>query len=430
MSHLNINQSLKLYEQGRQLIPGASMTNSKRPSEYAFGAFPIYIESGHGAKVIDVDGNEYIDYILALGPITLGYAFEEIDNAVRAQMQKGVLFGLMSPLEVQAAQAVIDTVPCAEMVRFFKTGAESTTAALRVARAFTKKDVVLHCGYHGWLDTISCDRENPGVPQGLNGSLFAFPWNDESAVKVLLQEHAGEVAAIMVNPVNYYNVDDGSFLRFLRELCDKENILLIYDEIVTGYRLSLGGAQEYFKVIPDLACFAKGIANGYPVSVLCGKRNVMQLCEDLLISSTYGGETLSLAALVAAHQVYRDKDVPAVLARQGQKLMDGCNAAARQNNIPAIWEGYPCMSGYRFAYESPETNRHAMTFWLQECAAQGVLFRRGGLNFITLSHTDEIIEQTLEVGRKVLLQLAKAVEEGTLEQQLRTTQAARGRYEQ
>ena len=429
MSHLPINQSLKLYEQGRQLIPGASMTNSKRPSEYAFGAFPIYIESGHGAKVVDVDGNEYIDYILALGPITLGYAFEEIDNAVRAQMQKGVLFGLMSPLEVQAAQAVIDTVPCAEMVRFFKTGAESTTAALRVARAFTKKDVVLHCGYHGWLDTISCDRGNPGVPQSLNDTLYAFPWNDESAVKVLLQEHAGKVAAIMVNPVTYYSVDDGSFLRFLRHACDEANILLIYDEIVTGYRLSLGGAQEYFDVIPDLACFAKGIANGYPVSALCGRRGVMELCEDLLISSTYGGETLSLAALVAAHQVYRDKDVPAVLARQGQKLMDGCNALAKQHNVPAIWEGYPCMSGYHFAYESAEMNRHAMTFWLQECAAQGVLFRRGGLNFITLSHTDEIIEQTLEVCAKVLSQLAKAVEEGTLEQQLRTTQAARGRYE-
>jgi len=430
MPQLPIDQSLKLYEQGSRLIPGASMTNSKRPSEYAFGAFPIYIESGHGVKVVDVDGNKYIDYILALGPITLGYAYDEIDNAVRAQMQNGVLFGLMSPLEVQAAQAVIEAVPCAEMVRFFKTGAEATTAALRLARAFTKKEVVLHCGYHGWLDTISCDRENPGVPQGLRESLFAFPWNNEDAIKVLLQQHAGKVAAIVVNPVNYYAIDDGSFLRFLRELCDEENILLIYDEIVTGYRLSLGGAQEYFNVIPDLACFAKGIANGYPVSALCGRRGVMQLCENLLISSTYGGETLSLAALIATHQIYRDKGVPAFLARQGQRLMDGCNTLATKHKVPAIWEGYPCMSGYHFAYDSTEINRHAMTFWLQECAARGILFRRGGLNFITLSHTDEIIDQTLEVCAKVLSQLAEAVKEGTLEQQLRTTQATRGRYEQ
>lgn len=410
-------------------MPWASQTASKRPTEFAFGAFPIYLEKGKGARVWDVDGNEYIDYILGLGPITLGYCYEPVDAAAHAQIDRGVVFGLMHPVEVEAAQAVVDMIPCADQVRFFKTGAEATSAAVRVARVFTGRDVILHCGYHGWLDSVGATAPQPGVPDEFRKVLYEFEWEGIVAAKVLFEQHRGNIAGVLINPVSYFEVGGASSLQQLRELCDAHGALLMYDEIVTGYRLANGGAQEYFGVLPDLSCFAKGIANGYPVAALCGRRDVMQAMNRALISSTYGGETVSLAALVACHKEYSKQDVPGFLARQGQKLMDGLNGAAKRYEVRARWFGYPAMSAYAFEYSDADLNRHCMTFWLQECAKRGVLFRRGGLNFITLSHDDAIIEETIAAGSEVLCVLSEAIAENKVEALLETTGDVRGRYE-
>jgi len=429
MSRLNIERSQALYAQGLELMPWASQTASKRPTEYAFGAFPIYIERGSGAHVWDADGNKYIDYILGLGPITLGYCYEPVDSAVRAQMEKGVIFGLPHTIEVEAAQAIVETIPGADMVRFFKTGAEATSAAVRVARTFTGRDIVLHSGYHGWLDSVSATNPQPGVPLQMREVLHSFAWKDLAALERLLEEHSGQVAAVMMSAVSYFEVTDSAYLQQVRELCNWHDVLLIFDEIVTGYRLALGGAQEYFGVLPDLSCFAKGIANGYPVAALCGRRDVMTAMEQATISSTYGGEALSLAALVACVREYREKNVTEFLRAQGQKLMDGLNAAAKAHGVAAHWLGYPCMSAYTFEYDDAELNRHCVTFWLQECAKRGVLFRRGGLNFITFSHDDAVIEETVAVGSEVLGLLSEAIEHGDVAQRLETTADVRGRYE-
>jgi glutamate-1-semialdehyde aminotransferase len=429
MKSLSLNRSLSLYEEGLELIPWASQTASKRPTEYAFGAFPIYIERGQGARVWDADGNEFIDYILGLGPITLGYCYEAIDNAARAQMEKGAIFGLPHPVEIEAARAVVETVPSADMARFFKTGAEATSAAVRTARVFTGREIVLHSGYHGWLDSVASSVQ-PGIPDAMREVLHSFEWNNLDALEAELEKYRGKVAAVMISPVSYYEVSDGSYLRGVRELCDKHEVVLIYDEIVTGYRMALGGAQEYFGVLPDLSCFAKGIANGYPVACLSGKREVMSAMQTAIISSTYGGEAISLAALVACVREYQEKNVTDFLNAQGQKLMDGLNAAAQKIGVKARWLGYPCMSAYAFENEDAELNRHCITFWLQECAKRGVLFRRGGLNFITFSHDDEIINETIKVGAEVLELLREAIEKNEVESRLETTKQVRGRYEQ
>lgn len=429
MQSLNLRRSFELYERGLHLMPGASQTNSKRPTSFALGAFPMFIEKGRGARVWDADGNEYIDYILGLGPITLGYGYEPVDAAAHAQIDKGVVFGLMSTVEVEAAEAVVSMIPSADQVRFFKTGAETTAAAVRVARAYTGRDIVLHHGYHGWLDSVNATQEQPGMPQCFRDVLLPFGWNDPEGLRRLLEEHKGKVAALLMNPVDYFKVEDGAFLRQLRALCDEYGVLLLFDEIVTGYRMANGGAQEYFDVTPDLGCFAKGIANGYPVGALCGRREVMAAMEDAVISSTYGGEAVSLAALVASHQVYREHDVPAFLARQGNRLMDGFNAAMKKHAVRGRCFGYAPMSAIAFDYDDEDTNRHCMTYWLQESAKRGVLLRRGGLNCITFSHTDEIIDATIAVADEVLHGMAKAVAAGNLAGLLETKADLKGLYE-
>lgn len=269
-SSLNFQKSKEYYKKALTIIPGVSQTTSKRPENFAPGAFPIYIERGKGSHVWDVDGNEYIDYLMALGPITLGYSYPAIDEAVKEQLGKGIIFGLMHPLEIEVSQVLIETIPSAEMVRFFKTGAESTSAAVRIARAYTGKEKVLHCGYHGWHDNWAAERESflsLGVPKVLKGYVRSFIFNDftsEASLEKVLKRNKDEAACIIMETIIQGQRPEDGYLKWVRELADQYKVVLIFDEIITGFRMALGGAQEYFGVIPDLTCLAKGVANGLP----------------------------------------------------------------------------------------------------------------------------------------------------------------------
>jgi len=417
MSGLNLRKSKELYERARKIIPGASQTGSKRPESFAPGAFPIYIQRGKGSHVWDVDGNEYIDYISGVGPISLGYCYPAIDQAIKKQLKDGIIFSLMHPVEIEAAQAIIDSVPCAEMVRFFKTGAEATAAAVRLARAYTGREKIANFGYHGWLDVWTAELipslSAKGVPKILKDYIFSFSYNDfdsPKSLKKILEEHKKEIACIVMSPISYYEKMKDNYLQWVRELADKYGALLVFDEIVTGFRLSLGGAQEYFRIIPDLACFAKGVASGPPVTVLAGKRKFMEGMKALQITTTYGGEALSLAAIVAAIKEYREKNVSKYLWEQGEKLMQGLNKIAKKIGIRAEWVGYAPISMFRFL-EEERLAKDVMSLFLKECAKRGVLFRRGGPVYITYSHTDEDIEKTLEVGNQALQIVKKAKEQ-------------------
>lgn len=431
MKPLDLTRSKQLYDEAVELMPGASQTMSKRPTAFAMGAMPIYLERGDGCVVWDVDGNRYIDFIGALGPITLGYRYPAVDDAVRRQLNSGMIFSMMSPVEVEAAKAIVDMVPCAEMVRFFKTGAESTAAAARIARAYTGKEIIVSSGYHGWLDTWTAERDTHaarGVPKAYKDSIVGFSFGDmtsDKSLEAVLERHSGKVAAVVMEPASYATMDTGDYLRYARELADKHEALLVYDEIVTGFRVALGGAQEYFDVVPDIACFAKGISNGMPVAAVAGRREIMKSTEDLLISSTYGGDAVSLAAVVASLSQYRNTDYISHIWTQGRRLIDGMNAMAGEIGLKLEFRGWPVMSSFAFGYEAA-TNNDLMTLLLQEMAKRGILLRRGGLIFISYSHKAAHIDQTLETCREVFPLLLDAHVSGRTRELLVTGEVSAG----
>jgi glutamate-1-semialdehyde 2,1-aminomutase/spore coat polysaccharide biosynthesis protein SpsF len=389
---LCVDESLRLWHEAERLIPGGSQTNSKRPGNYAFGRYPIFASRAEGARIWDVDGNEYLDFVNGLGPISLGYAYPRVDEAIRQQLDRGIISGLLWPLEVEAAQAWVEAIPCAEQVRFFKGGGEATAAAARIARAATGRHVILNAGYRGWPDTWSTGRDT-AVPPDLARYVRSFRMGDLAHAEQLLKEHAGQVAAVFTD-VPYDASLGKEYLSGLRDLAHAHGAPLCMDEIVHGFHLAPGGAHDHYGVLPDLACFAKGMANGMPLAAVVGRAEVMRYAADALISITYGGEALSLAACMATLGVYRDEPVLEHCWRLGQQLIDGLNAAAEAAGVPFRALGYPPISS--MALDLPrERLGDAWELLLAECARHGVLLRRGGLNFITYSHTAADIAQAV-----------------------------------
>ncbi len=416
--------SLDLYDEARALIPGGAQTTSKRPAAFAYGAYPIYFAEASGGRITDLDGNDYIDLVSALGPISLGYRFPLVDAAIANQLQRGIISGLLSPLEVEVAQLVTEMVPCAEQVRFFKGGGEATAAAARIARRFTGREVILNCGYRGWPDTWVSPAADRGVPARLEGAVEAFTFNDREGLERLIHGQAGEIAAIAVDV--QVEAPEPGYLAWLCDLAHEIGALLIFDEIVTGFRLANGGAQEFFGVTPDLAVFAKGIANGMPLAVVAGRAEVMREFEAAMVSITYGGEALSLAAAAATLRTYRDEPVVTTLWARGRQLRTGLEQAAREVGLPFVVEGFDPMTAMRFVGLDADLERDAWSYLLQEMAERGVLLRRGGLNFVSYSHTESEIEAVIAAAEDVFARLAPLVRAGTVRDQLRIREVDAG----
>ena len=397
------DRSLELFEQARRLIPGGSQTTSKRPQMFAYGAYPIYAARASGARIEDVDGNIYIDLVNALGPIILGYNDPDVRAAILAQLDKGILSGLLYPAEVEAARLITELVPGMQMARFFKGGGEATAAAARLVRAHTGRELILNCGYRGWPDVWTAAQNDGGVPRALAEAIISFPFNDLAALEGLLAAHRGQVAGVFLDILR--DAPEPGYLQGVRELARQHGALFVIDEVVTGFRLAPGGAGEYYDARPDLACFAKAMANGMPLSAVAGRAEVMQTMERLRISVTYGGEALSLAAAVACMTKVRDADVPGYLWRLGAVLMAGLDAAAEQHAIPFRCTGLEPMSMMTFDGLDPEGETLVWSYFLQEMASRGVLMRRGGVNFLTLSHTDDDVRQVVAAAEDVFAQL-------------------------
>jgi glutamate-1-semialdehyde aminotransferase len=289
----SIDKSDELYKIALDLIPATTQTLAKGPQQNVKGIAPKYLKKGKGSHVWDIDGNEYIDFNMGIGPLSLGYAYPKVDNAIKKQLEEGITFSLMHPLEVEVAKLINEVVPNAESVRYSKTGADVTTAAIRVARAYTGREKVLCCGYHGWHDWyISVTDKNNGIPKAINDLTFTINYNDIQSVKDSIDS---DIAAIILEPFVFEPPKD-DFLHELRKLCDDNSILLIFDEMWTGFRIALGGAQEYFGVKADMATFSKAVANGMPLSILTGRKEVMKVLDnDVFFYTTFGGEALSLA---------------------------------------------------------------------------------------------------------------------------------------
>ncbi len=416
---LNVSKSVELYQKACQLIPAGSQTNSKRPATYAPGAYPIYFETTKGCRVTDIDGNTYIDYVLGLGPITLGYCYDAVDEAVSAQLKKGIIAGLLAPAEVEVAEKMKQLVPCAEMTRYMKGGAEGTTAAARMARGFSGKEIILNSGYRGWADGWAAANNTIGVPKCLGQVVKSFPRDDLNALEDLLKQHKGEVAAIAVDVAGGTAAPQEA-VEGMRTLADEYDALLIFDEIVSGFRMARGGAQEYYGVTPDIAVFAKGMANGLPVAAVSGRADILEASKDYVISITYGGEALSLAGAAACLDVYANNDVTGHMFAQGDKLRIGFESSAQANGVPFKCHGPSCMHSMSFSYDDAGLNQQVWTLFLQEAAKRGVLLRRGGLLFITFSHDDAAIAETIVAVDGAMQVVAEAVEGGKVADMLET----------
>ncbi|MGB9903578.1 MAG: aminotransferase class III-fold pyridoxal phosphate-dependent enzyme [Desulfotomaculales bacterium] len=411
--------SEKMLARALKTIPLGTQTFSKSKTQYPYGVSPYFIQKAQGSRVWDVDGNEYIDFINGLAAITLGYNDPDVTTAVLAQLQEGVVFSLPHPLEVQVAEKIVEMVPCAEMVRFGKNGSDATAGAIRLARAYTKRDHVAACGYHGWQDWyIGVTTRNLGVPAAVRELTHTFTYNNLDSLQELFRKWPGQIAAVILEPMNVQEPQN-NFLSEVRELTHKNGAVLIFDEIITGFRFANGGAQEYFGVTPDLATFGKGLANGYPLSAIAGRADIMRLLEEVFFSFTFGGEALSLAAALATMTKLQREPVIETLKTQGQKVVTGLkNLIARHqiNHIVSI-SGHPSWSFLNIKDVPPYTQWEIKTLFLQEMFARGILTL--GTHNMSYSHSDADVAKLLAVYEEVFLVLKDAVDHGNLKKYLR-----------
>lgn len=402
-----IEKSQELLKRAEGLIPAGTQTLAKGPTQWVKGVAPNYLVKGKGSHVWDADGNEYIDYNMGIGPLVLGYCYPDVDEAIKEQLEDGITFSLVHPLEVEVAELVKEVVPNVESVRYSKTGCDVTSAAVRVARAFTKREKVLCCGYHGWHDWyISVTDRNAGIPKAVQDLTFTFNYND---IDSLIDSIDDETACVILEPF-IFEIEKNDFLMKVREVCDEHGALLIFDEMWTGFRIALGGAQQYFNVRADMACFSKAIANGMPIAVLTGRQDVMKLFEkDVFFFTTFGGEALSLAAAKATINVIRNKNVPDYLSKQGEKLKTGYNKLVEELGMSYTkCSGYNCRTIVTFD-ASAGNPLEMKSLVQQEMVKRGVLW--GGFHNMCFSHSFEDIEYTLKAYKDVMPILQKAVEE-------------------
>ncbi len=409
---MKLEKSKEYLRRAQGLIPCLTQTLSKGPTQFVQGVSPIYLRRGKGSHVWDVDGNEYIDFPLGLGAISLGYGDPEVDAAVMAQVRDGPSFSLMHPLEVEVAEAMQKAIPCAESVRYSKTGSEATSAAVRIARANTGREKIAHCGYHGWHDWhIGGTEFHRGVPESTRKLLLKFKYNDPESLQKLFDENKGEIAAVIMEPIGVVPPEDG-FLGKVQKIAHENGALLVFDETVTGFRVSLGGAQEYYKVTPDLATFGKGMGNGYPLSVVAGKREYMQVCENIFFSTTFGGEAVSLAAAKAVIEKMRAKPVLQHVWSMGKRFQDGFNKLATEHGAPCKSVGLPVHNVISWE-GTPEKVLLRRSLFLQTPIQKGILLS-GGQNFC-FAHTPDEIDLALRACDDALKLFMEAEASGTPE---------------
>ncbi len=410
--------SEKMLERALRVIPLGTQTFSKSKIQYPYGVSPYFIKKAKGSKVWDVDGNEYVDFISSLYTIILGYNDPDVIEAVRNQLNSGTIFSLPHPVEVEVAEKIVEMVPCAEMVRFGKNGSDATSGAIRLARAYTKRERVAVCGYHGWHDWyIGSTTRNLGVPESTINLTHRFVYNDIESLHSIFKEYPGQVAAVIMEPMNIEEPKD-NFLGRVKELTHKNGAVLIFDEIITGFRYAHGGAQEFFGVIPDLATFGKGMSNGYPISALVGRADLMKLLEEVFFSFTFGGETLSLAAALATMTKLQRLDVPSQLRSQGQKIKDGLNNLILKYELAGVFDvfGHPSWLALSTKPVGRYSDLQIKTFLAQEMFKRGILTL--GIHSISYSHTDECIETLLKAYDEIFLLLKDLLREEKLEMYL------------
>lgn len=411
---MKFSKSSKYLEEAKRIIPSASQTYSKSYRYFCEGISPAFLSHGKGGHVWDVDGNEYVDFVLGLGAITLGYYNKEVNKAVIDQLKKGISFSQPTKLEITLAEKLIEIVPCAEMVKFVKNGSDATTAAIRLARAYTKREVVACCGYHGYHDWyVGSTSNDAGVPNAVKNLTKKFEYNNLNSLKKLLAEN--KVAAVILEPLQAQGPEN-NFLEKVKELTHKNGAVLIFDEVVSGVRVALGGAQEYYKVVPDLATFGKGMGNGLAISAVVGRRNIMKLIDEgAFISTAFGGETLALAGALATLNILEKPESLKHIHHLGElwiKEVQKLIAKKKLSEVVAI-HGITPHCGVAFKDKGNLIKIDLLSVYQQKLIQQGIL--SVGVNNFCLEHTEEDVRKFISAVELAFDDVLKALKKDSVE---------------
>lgn len=407
-------ESNKFLIRAETRIPLGSQTFSKSRTQYPVGISPLYAAKAKGPYLWDLDSNRYVDLVSNLASVTLGYRFSKVDRSVRKQMKLGNGFSLPGTLEAIVAEKISSLVPSAEMIRFGKNGTDATSAAIRLARAYTGRDYVAVCGYHGWQDWfIGSTSRNKGVPKQTSELTIPFVYNDITSLEKIFAKHPTEIAAVIMEPMNI-DFPAKHFLQEVKKLCENYGAILIFDETITGFRFAKGGAQEIFQVSPHLSTFGKGIANGYPLSAVCGKREIMQEMENIFFSGTFGGELLSLAAANTVLSMHQHDEISPRLNQIGAELASKLEELISETGMSDLMEikGHPTWKFIVWkegrGFKAPELK----TFFMQEVFRKGLLVL--STHNVTLAHTEHIRKKIILIYENVLSIMSQDILSGEL----------------
>jgi len=405
-THPDVSRSLELYKRAGELIPGWTQLISRRADQFANGVSPIYAQRAKGSRFIDVDENEYIDWVNAVGAVILGHADEVVDNAVKEQIDRGSIYTLNSPLEIELAEELCKTLPSAEMVRYTKGGGEACAVAARIARGATGRDIILFCGYHGWHDwyqaaNFGVDPESGeypfagiepiGVPKALANTVIPFRYGDLAMLETLLNEHHDNVAAIMMEPARS-ELPALGYLEGVKALAQAHNVLLIFDEVSCGWRQSIGGIQKVVGVTPDMTVVAKAMSNGYPMGAVVGSRAAMDAAKTMFISSSYWSDNIGLVASLTTIRELKRRDSETRFREIGEKLRSVLNQAITAVGLQGACVGLHSNPAVSLQAPAGVDPRKLSTLFIQEMARRGV---HTYMSFkATLAHTEQDIEQT------------------------------------
>ena len=418
-----------LYEKAKKLIPGGTQLLSKRPEIFLPDLWPAYYEKAKGCRVWDLDGNKYTDMsYMGIGASILGYADKDVDSAVKTAVDKGSMCTLNCPEEVELAELLCKLHPWAEMVRYARTGGEAMAIAVRIARAKTGKDLILFCGYHGWHDWyLSANLADnkaldghllpglkpKGVPRVLKNSAIPFSYNNIKGFLSLVDKYKNKIGTVVMEPLRNYYPEKG-FLETIREMTEKLKIVLIFDEITSGWRLNLGGAHLKLGVNPDIAVFGKGISNGYPMAAIIGKSEVMEVAQETFISSTYWTERIGPVAALATIRKLKERDVPSHLINIGKKIQNGWRESAEKNRLKISVSGIYPLGHFSFNYEDPLILK---TLFTQLMLERGFLATDSF--YASYAHREKNVEKYLEVVDEVFEFIARAIKENKVKKYLK-----------
>ena len=372
---MKFNNSIKQLKVAEKYIPLGAQTFSKSKLVYPYAMSPLFARKAKDCFIWDIDGNKYIDLVNGLLPVILGYQNKSVDNAIKKQLLNGITLSLSSPLETKLSKLLCKIIPSAEMVRFAKNGSDATSACIRVARAYTKRDHIICCGYHGWQDWyIGTTNRDLGVPNSIKKLTFKVNYNDLDTLEKIIIRNPGKIAAFILEPTNF-EAPNKNYFKDLKKILNKHKILLIFDEICTGFRMSIGGAQQFFNVKPDLSALGKGMANGMPISAVVGKRKIMKYMEKIFFSTTFSGETLSIAAAIETINQLVKKNYINKIWKDGTLLKKKINELIKKYQLEKQIEikGYAPWTLIRFKLNNQTENMYLKSIFISEMIKNGVL---------------------------------------------------------